>query len=89
VDERRKWQRTSTTIRVEIKHPAFGIIIGQTMDISDGGAQVSFENHPSPPVGTVVDVKFKKIVGAINEEPVAMRVMHSARNNIGLMFVGS
>ena len=88
MDERRRYERTSTSIRVEIKHPAFGVIVGQTSDISDGGAQVSFENHPSPPVGTIVDVKFKKLVGTINEEPVAMRVMHSARNNVGLMFVG-
>ena len=87
MEDRRKFERTSTKIRVEIRHPAFGIIVGQTQDISDGGAQVSFENHPSPPVGTVVDVKFKKLVGTINEEPVPMKVIHSRRNHLGLMFV--
>jgi len=89
VDERRKYERTATAIRVEIIHPAFGSIIGFTRDISDGGAQVSIENNPAPPVGTVVSVKFRKAIGPINIEPVSMRVMHSNRNTVGLMFMGS
>ncbi|WNO09812.1 PilZ domain-containing protein [Teredinibacter sp. KSP-S5-2] len=88
MQERRKFERTPTSIRVEIRHPAFGTIIGFTRDISDGGAQVSIDNHPSPPVGTLVDVQFKKIAGPVNEEPVAMKVMHSTKNTVGLMFVG-
>ena len=86
-DERRKYERTSAAIRVEIQHPAFGVILGSTRDISDGGAQVSIENPPIPPVGTVVNVRFKKLVGRINEEPVEMKVMHVSRNVVGLMFV--
>jgi len=89
VDERRKYERKATSIRVEIIHPAFGSIIGFARDISDGGAQVTIENHPTPPVGTVVSVKFRKVMGPINEEPVAMRVMHTARNTVGLMFTGA
>lgn len=88
-DERRKFERTPTSIRVEIKHPSIGTIIGFAKDISDGGAQVTIENHSTPPVGTLVDVQFKKLAGPINEEPVPMRVMHARRNVIGLMFVGS
>ncbi|SMF43866.1 PilZ domain-containing protein [Alteromonadaceae bacterium Bs31] len=89
VDDRRRFERKATSIRAEITHPAFGTIIGFTRDISDGGAQVSIERHPAPPVGTVVSVKFRKVVGPINEEPVSMRVMHSNRSTIGLMFVPS
>lgn len=90
MEERRKFQRTHTSIRVEISHPAFGTIIGSTSDISDGGAQVTIENSSVvPPSGTVVDVKFKKVVGAINETPVPMRVMHTFKNVLGLMFVSS
>lgn len=70
-------------------HPTFGTIVGFTRDISDGGAQVTIENSPAPPVGTLVKVKFKKMVGPINAEPVSMRVMHSQRNVVGLMFVSS
>lgn len=87
MEERRRYQRTASAFRVEISHPSFGTIIGFTMDISDGGAQVSIENHPTPPVGTVVNVVFKKNVGPVNAEPVPMKVMHSHRNIIGLMFV--
>lgn len=86
MDERRRFERMSTTIRVEITHPAFGTIIGFTQDISDGGASVRIENQPNPPVGTVVSVKFKRVVGVINEEPATMKVMHQHRNVVGLMF---
>ncbi len=87
MDERRKFQRTQTSLRVEMHHPAFGTIVGFARDISDGGAQVNIDNHPLPPVGTVVQVLFKKMVGQINEEPVSMRVMHSGGSGVGLMFV--
>lgn len=86
MDERRRFERKSTSIRVEISHPAFGSITGFAQDISDGGASVVIENQPNPPVGTVVSVRFKRMVGAINEEPVAMKVVHHHRNVIGLMF---
>ena len=87
MNERRKNERSSTSIRVEMSHPAFGTIVGFARDISDGGAQVGIENASCPPVGTVVDVRFKKMVGSINEQPVSMRVMHNFRNVIGLMFI--
>lgn len=86
MDERRKYERTSAAIRVQMQHPAFGTIIGFAKDISDGGAQVTIENSTCPPVGTVVQVQFKKMIGPINAEPVSMRVMHSQGNAIGLMF---
>ena len=86
MDERRRFERRPTSIRVEITHPAFGTIIGFARDVSDGGASVLIENYQIPPVGTVVDVRFKKVVGAINEEPVKMQVMHLHRNTAGLMF---
>lgn len=87
MEERRRYERTATAIRVEIMHPSFGTIIGFTKDISDGGAQVAIDNHPTPPTGTVVDVLFRKMIGPVNAEPVPMKVMHSHRNIIGLMFV--
>lgn len=86
VDDRRISERKSTSFRVEITHPSFGTIIGSSRDISDGGASVKIENHPIPPVGTVVKVKFLKMVGAVNQDPVNMKVMYHQRNTIGLMF---
>lgn len=87
MQERRRFERTPSAFRVEMRHPSIGTIVGFARDISDGGAQVTIENNPVPPVGTVLDVKFKKMVGRVNEEPVSMRVMHSSKNTIGLMFV--
>lgn len=85
--ERRLYERTSTTVRVEMSHPGFGTIIGFTKDISDGGVLVQIENQPNPPVGTEVLVRFKKAIGPINKEPVRMKVMHQLRNTVGLMFL--
>ncbi|MAZ88530.1 MAG: TonB-dependent receptor [Cellvibrionaceae bacterium] len=86
MDERRRFARKATSIRVEITHSAFGTIVGFARDVSDGGASVLIENYQIPPAGTVVDVRFKKVVGAINEDPVKMQVMHVNRNVAGLMF---
>lgn len=87
MDERRKYERTATSIRVEMKNPAFGSIIGFANDISDGGAQVTIENHPILPTGTQVEVLFRKAIGRINKEPVKMNVIYTRKNVIGLMFV--
>lgn len=87
VEERRRYERTQTAIRVELTHPQIGQMIGTTQDISDGGAQVVIDGHTIPPVGTVVSVIFKKSVGQINEVPVAMKVMHAQKKRVGLMFV--
>ena len=85
--ERRRFERRSSSIRVEMHNPAFGTIIGFTTDISDGGAQVQVESALVPPVGTEIDVQFKKMVGAINDSPVAMKVMHASKSTLGLMFL--
>ena len=84
--ERRRHERTSRSIRVEMTHPAIGTIIGFTTDISDGGAQVEIENQPSPPIGTELQVMFRKVVGPINSEPVKMHVVRQFRNMVGLSF---
>lgn len=85
--ERRLFDRTTTSVRVEMTNPSFGTIVGFAKDISDGGALVQIENQPSPPIGTEVMVRFKKSIGPINNEPVKMKVMHQLKNTIGLMFV--
>lgn len=84
--ERRRFERKSTSIRVEIMHPALGVIVGSTQDISDGGASVQIDNYAMPPEGTEVNVRFVRMVGAINQDPVKMKVMRHDRNTVGLMF---
>ncbi len=86
--ERRRFERRPTSIRVEITHDAFGKIIGYAKDISDGGASVMLEGELRPPVGTTVNVVFKKVSGQVNEEPVEMKIVHQHRNLFGLMFSG-
>ncbi len=85
--ERRQYERTTTSFRVEMTHPSFGTIVGFARDISDGGAQVLIENQVCPPIGTEVMVKFRKTIGAINHDAVPMKVMHQVRNTVGLMFI--
>ena len=86
MDERRRYERKPTSIRVEMSNPNFGTIIGFARDISDGGASVVIDGHIIPPIGTEVNVRFRKIIGPINAEPVKMTLMHQDRNTIGLMF---
>ena len=84
--ERRLYERKVANIRVEIMHPSIGAMIGSTQDISDGGASVQLESQTVPPVGTEVLVRFVKVAGAVNQEPVNMRVVYQQRSTIGLMF---
>lgn len=86
MDDRRRFERKVAAIRVEIMHPSIGTMIGSTQDISDGGASVQLDSQTIPPVGTRVNVRFIKVAGAVNQEPVSMRVMYQQRNTIGLMF---
>ena len=86
IDERRRFERKVAAIRVEISHPSMGAMVGSTQDISDGGASVQLDGQVIPPVGTQVNVRFVKVAGAVNQEPVLMNVMYQQRNTIGLMF---
>lgn len=86
VQERRRFERRPSVIRVEMIHPSWGTMVGFTTDISDGGAHVSFENAVAPPVGTEMQVTFKKVVGNINNEPVNMKVVRVTKKNLALMF---
>ncbi|MFT7387974.1 MAG: hypothetical protein ACI8VC_001218 [Candidatus Endobugula sp.] len=86
VDDRRRYERKVAAIRVEISHPSIGVMIGSTQDISDGGASVQLEGQTFPPVGTEVHVRFIKLAGAVNQDPVTMKVMYQKRNTLGLMF---
>ncbi|UTA46681.1 PilZ domain-containing protein [Simiduia sp. 21SJ11W-1] len=84
--DRRRYARQATSIRVEMTHPAFGTLVGYTRDISDGGASVQLETELVPPPGTQVLVVFRKIAGQVNDEPVAMKIMHQNKSTVGLMF---
>ena len=86
MEERRQFQRKSTSIKVEMTHPAFGTIVGFARDISDGGAQVIVDRVIPPPVGTIVKVRFTRMTGSINAEPVSMKVVHHESNILGLSF---
>ncbi len=88
MEERRHYERTQASFKVILTHPTIGTFMGTTRDISDGGAQVLIENHSIPPVGTVLNVLFKKNIGQINDTPVPMQIMYVQRNLVGLMFVG-
>ena len=87
MDERRRFDRNPSSIRVEITNPTFGVVIGFARDISDGGASVLLESDMKPPLGTLVQVKFKKVTGQVNSNPVKMKVVYHHRNIVGLMFI--
>lgn len=69
-----------------MRHSSIGILHGFARDVSDGGVFVQLQNVILPPVGTVMDVTIKRFTGAINAEPVAMRVVHHSGGGLGLSF---
>ncbi|TNF33234.1 MAG: PilZ domain-containing protein [Gammaproteobacteria bacterium] len=87
MDNRRTYTRQPLEATVELTHPGIGLMTVQALNISDGGIAVSMGRHVVPPVGTVLQVRIKRHSGALNDNPVAMRVVHIQPNGIvGLMF---
>ncbi|MEC8427639.1 MAG: PilZ domain-containing protein [Pseudomonadota bacterium] len=87
MEERRQFERKLTSIRVEMDNPSFGRLVGFARDISDGGASVLVDTTELPPVGTLLQVRFSRVIGRINDDSVKMKVMSLRRNVVGLMFV--
>ena len=87
MQEQRLHSRASSAALVELFHPALGHIEVKARDLSDGGIFVLMGNHIAPPIGTLLRVRIKRFTGAINQEPVAMRVVHHQSGGVGLAFV--
>jgi hypothetical protein len=87
LEEQRRYTRTASTALVEMQHPTFGTIEVKARDLSEGGIFVLMGNHVPPPTGTVVQVRIKRYTGVINQEPVAMRVVHQQPGGVGLAFI--
>ena len=85
--EHRIHPRTSSEAIVEIHHPSLGVYEVKARDLSEGGVFVLTGIYPKPPVGTELMVRIKRYTGAINQEPVKMRVVHEQRDGVGLAFV--
>lgn len=90
MENRRQYMRTASDAVVEIRHPTIGEMTVKAKDLSDGGISIDMSNHVIPPLGTEFSVIIKRHTGAINSEPVMMKVMHVQQDGlIGLMFVAS
>jgi hypothetical protein len=89
VEDQRKYVRTASGAVVELFHPTLGRIEAKARDLSEGGIFVLMGNQVLPPVGTLLQVRIKRYTGAINQEPVPMRVVHHQAGGIGLAFVKS
>lgn len=86
---RRKSLRVACDAEVIMSHPAMGQLRVKAKDLSDGGICVDMGNHITVPVGTDLSVIIKRHKGIINEDAVAMRVVHSQDEGrmLGLMFI--
>jgi len=87
MEELRRYSRAASGALVEMFHPSIGRIELRARDLSDGGIFVVMGNYNAPPVGTVLQVRIKRHTGTINQEPVAMRVVHHQMGGVGLAFV--
>ncbi len=88
VNNRRHYLRTASDAIVEMSHPSIGAMTVRARDLSEGGVSVDMGNQIAPPLGTEVDVIIKRHTGAINNEPVKMRVVHLQNDgSMGLVFI--
>jgi hypothetical protein len=87
LEEHRRHIRTASAAVVEMQHPNLGLIEVKARDLSEGGIFVLMGNYPPPPTGTLVKVRIKRYTGIINQEPVAMRVVHQQSGGVGLAFI--
>lgn len=88
MENRRRHLRTASDMMVELRHPSIGVLTVKAGDLSEGGISVEMGHHVPPPKGTELDVVIKRHTGAINADPVRMRVMHVQNDGrIGLMFI--
>ncbi|WP_339670856.1 PilZ domain-containing protein [Dasania marina] len=87
MDEQRKYVRAECSATVELNHPSLAYRELKARDLSDGGMFVILGANIAPPIGTVLKVKIKRYTGVINDEPVAMQVVHHNDGGVGLMFV--
>lgn len=85
--ELRQYERRPFNAFVEVRHPDMGVFEWRARDISEGGIFVRTGTSPKPPIGTVLKVRLKRHGGAINVDPLAMRVVHVHRDGIGLKFL--
>ena len=85
--EQRRYMRDSSEALVEVSHPGFGTIELKAKDLSDGGVFVFLGIHAALPIGVVVQARIKRHTGFINQQPVAMQVVHHDSGGMGLMFV--
>lgn len=65
---------TAQDVVVELKNPDYGEITVRGHSFSDQGVSVDFGRHIKPPIGTLMEVVIKRHTGAINRQPVPMRV---------------
>lgn len=87
MQEQRRTIRLASSALVEISHPSLGTRQFNARDLSDGGVFVLSGRGAMPPVGTVLQVRIKRHTGVLNQEPVAMRVVHQQPDGFGLTFI--
>jgi len=65
---------TAQAVTVLLKNPDYGEIAVRGHSLSDLGVSVDFGRHIKPPIGTILEAKFKRHTGAINKRAVPMMV---------------
>ena len=85
---RRRYPRVASSAILELTHPAMGTWTLNARNASEGGFFVL--RKPStvlPPIGTELQVVIRRFTGALNETPVAMRVVHINSEGMGLEII--
>lgn len=85
--ENRKHERYAMSLEVEVIHAESGNLVLSTKDISDGGVFLYMRNQPCPPIGTVLHLKLRGLLGGEEPPTVKVTVVRTTEEGVGLRFV--
>ena len=83
--ERRHYPRNTIGADVSISHGSFGLLLGTSVDISDGGMQVRLERNIKIPEGSHLQVKM--LNSANPNISFNMKVIRSFDDILGMQFI--
>ncbi|MHB8346806.1 MAG: PilZ domain-containing protein [Acidiferrobacterales bacterium] len=85
--ENRRYERYAMSLEVEVSYPEADKLTLSTKDISDGGVFLYMPNQPRPPVGTIMHLKLRGLLGGEEPPVVQVKVVRVTSDGVGLQFV--
>lgn len=86
---KRNFARLPVPMDVEVRMDGAEMMVLVTVDISNGGAFIKAEPQQCPPIGSVLSLKVKGLLGGEEPPTVQARVVRVTAEGIGVEFLSS